>query len=258
MHLAVQNLWQSLVNNVLCNYFGKEIKSVIAWIYEQISAIRDKAEDIGNFELNQLNVIFELVYLINRDSDSKFSRSNLDSITHDVSNQYSNQSKTNADGDWTLIKVQTKNHLDLDLYSLVSPILFWCDYAVEKESRINIFKPAWKALVTILEVLPIDTNSELIPIVLPYLEEIHVFEMKSSPTLSMLKFINLIIRPIKKNTMMYEPPLSNKMYKKFVKFLLSFILSFSRWVPHNLNEEAFKVLDSLLYTVRFSLKYVHI
>ena len=146
---------------------------------------------------------------------------------------------------------------DLELYLLISPVLFWWDFAIEKESRISIFKPAWKSLVSLLEALPIDANLELIPIVLPYLEQIHNFAIKSSPTLSMLKFINLILKPIKKNTTSNDYPY-HWMHKRLIKFLLSFILSFARWIPHNLNEEAFKVLDSLLYTVRFSLKYVHI
>lgn len=40
--------------------------------------------------------------------------------------------------------------------------------------------------------------------------------------------------------------------------MLSFILRFVKWVPHNLNEEAFKVLESILHIVRFNLKYKHI
>jgi hypothetical protein len=73
----------------------------------------------------------------------------------------------------------------------------------------------------------------------------------------MLKFINLILEPINKNCVAYEMP-DSKTHRKLTSFLLNFILRYVRWVPHNLNEEAFKVLDLLLYTVRFSLKYAHI
>jgi hypothetical protein len=131
-------------------------------------------------------------------------------------------------------------------------VLFWCDFAVEKESRINIFKPAWKALVELIDSLPVDTNTELIPIILPYLDKINEFAQKSSPTISMLKFINIILKPINQ-TVSYDYA-NSKAHKRLSNFLLTFV----RWVPHNLNEEAFKVLDSLLYSVRFSLKYVHI
>ena len=121
----------------------------------------------------------------------------------------------------------------------------------------NIFKNAWKALVNLLESLPIDTNKELIPIILPYLDNIYDFAQKSSPTLSMLKFIILILGPINKNCNSYAIPVS-KPHKRLTSFLLSFILRLVKWVPHNLNEEAFKVMDLLMYTVRYSLKYVHI
>ena len=121
----------------------------------------------------------------------------------------------------------------------------------------NLFKPAWKGLIDLLDSLPIDTNAELIPIILPYLHKIHDFAEKSSPTSSMLKFINIILGPINRNKFIYEYPVP-KIYKKLTSFLLSFILRFVKWVPHNLNEEAFKVLDSILHIVRFNLKYKHI
>ena len=257
VHLAVQNLWQSLINNVFVNYSGKEIKNIISWISIQITSLKEKAEEISDHDLNQLNVIFELIYLISTNSKINEEGCLFRHTTQETSDHYSGDSKPGINEENSLIKIQAKNHYDLDLYILISPVLFWCDFSIEKESRISIFKPAWKSLVSILEALPIDTNSELIPIVLPYLEQIHNFAIKSSPTLSMLKFINLILKPIKKHSTSNNYPY-HKMHKKLIKFLLSFILRFSKWIPHNLNEEAFKVLDSLLYTVRFSLKYVHI
>ena len=84
------------------------------------------------------------------------------------------------------------------------------------------------------------------------------FHKNSSPTLSMLKFINLILAPINKNLSNYCDRSISKAQKKLNNFLLSFMLIFVKWVPHNLNEEAFKVLDTLLSTLRFSLKYEHI
>lgn len=260
VHLAVQNLWQSLIYNVFVNYSGKEIKSIISWIFIQISSLKDKAYELTDHDLNQLNVIFELIYLIATNRKIKEEGYLIRHATQETSDHYSGDSKAGTNEESSLVKVQTKNHYDLDLYILVSPLLFWCDFAVEKESRISIFKPAWKSLVSIVKISEapqIDANSELIPIVLPYLEQIHSFAIKSSPTLSMLKFINLILKPIKKQSQANSYPYQ-RMHKKLIKFLLSFILSFSRWIPHNLNEEAFKVLDSLLYTVRYSLKYVHI
>lgn len=73
----------------------------------------------------------------------------------------------------------------------------------------------------------------------------------------MLKFINLILHPIHSNLPSY-PFRPSKMLKKLNSFLLNFLMNFVGWVPHNLNEEAFKVLETLLITLRFHLKYEHI
>jgi hypothetical protein len=67
----------------------------------------------------------------------------------------------------------------------------------------------------------------------------------------------MILKPINQSASRYVNA-NSKAHKKLTNFLLSFILTYVWWVPHNLNEEAFKVLDSLLYSVRFSLKYTHI
>ena len=93
---------------------------------------------------------------------------------------------------------------------------------------------------------------------MPYLERIHEFSKKSSPTLSMLKFINLILKPLENDINGYYNHPVSKAQIQLNNFLLSFMLTFVKWVPHNLNEEAFKVLDTLLSILRFSLKYEHI
>lgn len=147
--------------------------------------------------------------------------------------------------------------MDLEICSLIIPILFCCNYATEKESRINLFRSAWKAVVDLLDSLPIDTNTELIPIILSYLSEIYVFAEKSSPTLSMLKFINIILAPITRNEILYQFP-TPSCYSKLTEFLLNFTLRYVNWLPHNLNEEAFKVLDSVLNIIRYNMRYEHI
>lgn len=257
IHMATQNLWQTINKNVFSNYAGKDLKNISMWIYDRIASIKEKTDDAGDYEFSQLNSIFELVSLIAKENKVKHSEQfQSKERLHEGEDIYE-KDKHSKYQEVSLIKNQTRNHLDLDLYSLVSPVLFWCDFAVEKESRINIFKPAWKALVELIKALPVDTNTELIPIILPYLEKIHAFASKSSPTLSMLKFINLILTPVNENCLSFEYAMQ-KTQKRLTTFLLNFILSFVRWVPHNLNEEAFKVLDLLLYSVRFSLQYIHI
>ena len=182
--------------------------------------VKERAEDLEEQDLTQLRVLFDLIsQLTKRESPQKEESEEEDDPYLGI--------KQHCNHDYSLIKRQTKNQMDLDLYSLFSPVLFWCDYTVEKESRIHIFKPAWKSLVHLLEALPVDTNKKLIPIIFPYLERIYDFSQKSSPTLSMLKFINLILEPINKNCVAYELS-DSKAHRKLTSFLLMFshIVSF--------------------------------
>jgi hypothetical protein len=151
VHLAVQNLWQTLTHNAFRYYSGKDIKNVCLWIFERLNMVKERAEDLEEQDLTQLKVLFDLIsQLTKRESPQKEEIEDEDDPYLGIKRHYNH--------DYSLIKRQTKNQMDLDLYNLVPPVLFWCDYAVEKESRIQIFKPAWKSLVHLLESLPVDTN----------------------------------------------------------------------------------------------------
>ncbi|CAI2383303.1 unnamed protein product [Moneuplotes crassus] len=251
--LAIREFWSKMVRQVFGRYGDKRMKQVGDWIMQRIKKCKEASEEHEKMEADELTSIFELVGVLVKERKSP---EYWNSDTRRFGNYYDSL-KQRGSIDNLVIRRCPKGDLNLGLYSLVKPVLFWCDYSIEKESRINLFKPAWKALVKLFESLPVNTNDELIPIILPYLSRIHEFSMKSSPTLSMLKFINLIINPINSNLpSYYDRP--SKMQSKLNAFLLSFLVNFVRWVPHNLNEEAFKVLETLLVTLRFSLRYEHI
>ena len=109
VHLAVQNLWQSLINNVFVNYSGKEINNITKWISIQISYLKDKAEEIIDYDLNQLNVIFELIYLISTNSKTNEEGYLFRHNTQETSDHYSGDSKVGINEDGSLIITQAKN-----------------------------------------------------------------------------------------------------------------------------------------------------
>ena len=74
LHLAVQNLWQSLIKNVFSHYGRMDMRGISTWVQERIKLFRDKTEEAGDYELNQLNVIFDLITVLaqeKRDQDNK-------------------------------------------------------------------------------------------------------------------------------------------------------------------------------------------
>ena len=57
----------------------------------------------------------------------------------------------------------------MDLYLLLNPLLFWLDFSVEREERLNIFKQVYQTIKDVLENLPpkkvdIDIHQIIIPI----------------------------------------------------------------------------------------------
>jgi len=57
----------------------------------------------------------------------------------------------------------------MDLYLLLNPLLFWLDFSVEREERLNLFKQVYQTIKDVLENLPpkkvdIDILQIIIPI----------------------------------------------------------------------------------------------
>ena len=179
VNLAVKSLWQTILSNVFTNLTGEKLKNVIVWLSEQINRVKDAIVQAWEQETSygssyvMATKLFELVSLFAKQNSINLrDQSNVREGMYDLSADYSYHSKNDINLEFSLIKPQTKNSLDLEIYSLLSPMLFLWDYAVKKETRMNLFKPAWKGLIDLLDSLPIDTNTELIPIILPYLHKI--------------------------------------------------------------------------------------
>ena len=58
----------------------------------------------------------------------------------------------------------------MDLYLLLNPLLFWLDFSVEREERLNIFKQVYQTIKDVLENLsPKKVDIDILQIIIPIL-----------------------------------------------------------------------------------------
>jgi hypothetical protein len=103
--------------------------------------------------------------------------------------------------------------------------------------------------------VPREKNDVYKEVILVYFQIIYEKIRKSSPSLPLLRFIGLLLEPVRGEKVESR---NSGVDRRLNLLLLEFVVCFSQWIPHNLNEDAFKVLNSLLYCSRFSLKFEHI
>ena len=71
----------------------------------------------------------------------------------------------------------------MDLYLLLNPLLFWLDFSVEREERLNLFKHVYQTIKDVLENLPPKkVDIDILQISVPILERTSEYLRQSSPT----------------------------------------------------------------------------
>lgn len=71
----------------------------------------------------------------------------------------------------------------MDLYLLLNPLLFWLDFSVEREERLNLFKHVYQTIKDVLENLPPKkVDIDILQIIVPILERTSDYLRQSSPT----------------------------------------------------------------------------
>jgi hypothetical protein len=95
----------------------------------------------------------------------------------------------------TLIKI--KQDYCMDLYLLLNPLLFWLDFSVEREERLALFKQVYQTIKDVLENLPPKkVDIDILQIIIPILQRTSEYLRQSSPTQSMLKFLDIVLKDI--------------------------------------------------------------
>jgi len=94
--------------------------------------------------------------------------------------------------------IKIKQDYILELYLLINPLLFWLDFSVEREERFGLFKSVYQTIKDVLENLPPKRiDIDLLQIMIPILQRTTEFLRTNSPSLSMLKFLEIVLRDIK-------------------------------------------------------------
>ena len=81
---------------------------------------------------------------------------------------------------------------------LINPLLFWLDFSVEREERFNLFKVVYQTIKDVLDNLPPKRiDIDILQIMIPILQKTTEYLKNNSPSLSMLKFLEIVLRDIK-------------------------------------------------------------
>lgn len=146
--------------------------------------------------------------------------------------------KKNEEEANSLIKI--KQDYIIELYLLINPLLFWLDFSVEREERFPLFKSVYQTIKDVLENLPPKrVDIDLLQIMIPILQRTTEFLKNNSPSLSMLKFLDIVLRDIKSgNYCQIQPDLQY--------FFLDMLGNFVNYISYCLYEEVFSVFDKLI------------
>ena len=117
----------------------------------------------------------------------------------------------------SLIRVKAQDCIEM--YILVNPLLFWLDFALESESRLPLFRLLWDTLSQVLTYLKDTVDLDFSNLLLPMIGKVNEHCKHSTPSLPMLKFLDIVLKYILKITV------------EMKDFLLEFIANFSRYLP---------------------------
>ena len=163
------SLWQNIRTKIMWNYSHKGMKDVIEWIAEQLVTMSEK-DDIDETDIKKLITLWDITSLISVERLK---------IEEDTNN---------------LIRLSTS--LSMDLYLLLNPVIYWLKFSIEREDRLHLFKASWKTIKDIIMSLPEGIDIDLISIILPIFERVCDHLEVHSPSLPMLKFLEIILQDV--------------------------------------------------------------
>ena len=138
----------------------------------------------------------------------------------------------------SLIKI--KQDYCLELYLLINPLLFWLDFSVEREERFPLFKAIYSTIKDVLENLPPKrVDIDLLQIMIPILQRTTEYLKNNSPSLHMLKFLDIVLKDLKLAGYCASNP-------DLQYFFLDMLNNFVGYISYCLYEEVFSVFDKLL------------
>jgi hypothetical protein len=129
----------------------------------------------------------------------------------------------------------------MDLYLLLNPLLFWLDFSVEREERLNLFKQVYQTIKDVLDNLPPKkVDIDILQIIIPILQRTSEYLRQNSPTQSMLKFLDIVLKDIQAGNFCQTS------YPDLQLFFLDMLGSLVDYVSYCLYEDIFPVFEKLL------------
>ena len=104
-----------------------------------------------------------------------------------------------------LIKLPTPesfgNGASSEMYLLLPQLMFWLEYSIDREDRLPLFTQLYQTIKEVLESVPTNGRSRenqlnVIQIVMPSLRRTNEFLKSNSPSLPMLKFMDIVLADI--------------------------------------------------------------
>lgn len=136
--------------------------------------------------------------------------------------------------------IKIKQDYIIELYVLINPLLFWLDFSVEREERFGLFKSVYQTIKDVLDNLPPKRiDIDLLQIMIPILQRTTDYLKNNSPSLSMLKVLDMVLRDIKASGFC-------QMQSDLQYFFLEMLNNYVNYISYCLYEEVFTVFDKLL------------
>ena len=132
---------------------------------------------------------------------------------------------------------------------MLPSLLFWLEYSVNREDRLQLFQQLYQTLKDVLESMPPGkVDLDIISIMMPSLERTCDFLEGNSPSLQMLKFLDIVLtdvisifnQKVDGQVVCILPP-------ELAHFFLEMLSNFVAYMSYSLYEEVFSVFDKLVH-----------
>ena len=171
---SVQSLWQTIRTKVCPNCSLKSKKQFISWLFEGIVGLAEQIAEQTEAEeelLPKLRTYIDIIAIMTVEN--------------------SQEEEANS------LVLQNKNEDKFPYYVLLNPLLYWLNYSMSVEGRIELFKEIWPIISRLLNNMKDNINFEVTPIYHSLIGKVNDHCKNSSPTLPMLQFLHIILSNVK-------------------------------------------------------------
>ena len=93
------------------------------------------------------------------------------------------------------------NGASSEMYLLLPQLIFWLEYSIDREDRLQLFTQLYSTIKEVLESIPTngrprEAHLNIVQIVMPSLHRTNEFLQAHSPSLPMLKFLEIVLTDI--------------------------------------------------------------